>query len=66
MTVAIITGSAGLIGAEAVRWFADHGLDVAGIDNDMRRFMAHYPVWTLTYDIPGMLQEIHDGLKARI
>ena len=37
MSVAIVTGSAGLIGAEAVRRFAGQGLDVIGIDNDMRR-----------------------------
>jgi CDP-paratose 2-epimerase len=38
MSVAIITGSAGLIGSEAVRHFANRGLDVVGIDNDMRRY----------------------------
>lgn len=37
MTVAIITGSAGLIGSEASKFFAQQGLDVVGIDNDMRR-----------------------------
>ena len=37
MSIAIITGSAGLIGAEASRFFTDKGLDVVGIDNDMRR-----------------------------
>lgn len=37
MSVAIVTGSAGLIGAEAARLFADKGLAVVGIDNDMRR-----------------------------
>jgi CDP-paratose 2-epimerase len=36
MTVAVVTGSAGLIGSEAVRHFAGLGLDVIGIDNDMR------------------------------
>ena len=36
MSVAIITGSAGLIGSEASRHFAGLGLDVLGIDNDMR------------------------------
>lgn len=36
MSVAIITGSAGLIGSEASRYFAAQGLDVVGIDNDMR------------------------------
>jgi CDP-paratose 2-epimerase len=37
MSVAIVTGSAGLIGAEAARHFAGLGLTVVGIDNDMRR-----------------------------
>ncbi|MCS6880087.1 MAG: NAD-dependent epimerase/dehydratase family protein [Oscillochloridaceae bacterium] len=38
MSVAIITGSAGLIGSEAVAYFAARGLEIAGIDNDMRRY----------------------------
>src|SRR4029453_16575681 len=33
----MVTGSAGLIGSEAVRHFASLGLDVVGIDNDMRK-----------------------------
>ena len=37
MSIAIVTGSAGLIGAEAVRFFTEKGMDVVGIDNDMRR-----------------------------
>ncbi len=37
MSVAIVTGSAGLIGSEAVRHFASLGLSVVGIDNDMRK-----------------------------
>jgi len=37
MSLAVITGSAGLIGSEATRFFAGQGLDVLGIDNDMRR-----------------------------
>src|SRR5436305_3273323 len=36
VSVAVVTGSAGLIGSEAVRHFAALGLDVVGIDNDMR------------------------------
>jgi CDP-paratose 2-epimerase len=36
MSVAVITGSAGLIGSEATRHFADLGMEVVGIDNDMR------------------------------
>ena len=37
MSVVVITGSAGLVGSEAVRYFAGKGMDVVGIDNDMRR-----------------------------
>lgn len=37
MSIAIVTGSAGLIGSEACRYFADEGLTVVGIDNDMRQ-----------------------------
>ena len=36
MSVVIITGSAGLIGSEASLYFGNLGLDVVGIDNDMR------------------------------
>lgn len=36
MSIAIVTGSAGLIGSEASRYFAAQGLTVVGIDNDMR------------------------------
>ena len=36
--LALITGSAGLIGAESVRFFSDKGLDVVGVDNDMRAY----------------------------
>jgi len=38
MSVAIVTGSAGLIGSEAATFFAELGMDVVGIDNDMRRY----------------------------
>lgn len=37
MDMALITGSAGLIGSESVRFFSKKGLKVIGIDNDMRR-----------------------------
>ena len=36
MSVAIITGSAGLVGSEASAYFASLGMDVVGIDNGMR------------------------------
>jgi len=37
MSVAVITGSAGLIGSEAAQYFAEQGLEIVGIDNDLRR-----------------------------
>jgi CDP-paratose 2-epimerase len=36
MTIAIVTGSAGLIGSAAVQLFAAEGFGVVGIDNDLR------------------------------
>src|SRR3954470_16989081 len=38
MSVAIVSGSAGLVGASAVGYFASQGLDVIGVDNDMRKY----------------------------
>ncbi|MEI6494512.1 MAG: NAD-dependent epimerase/dehydratase family protein, partial [bacterium] len=35
---ALVTGSAGLIGSEAVRFFADKDYEIVGIDNDMRQY----------------------------
>ncbi len=37
MTVAIVTGSGGLVGSESVRQFARIGMEIVGVDNDMRR-----------------------------
>ncbi len=37
MSLAVITGSTGLIGSEAASYFAELGMDVVGIDNDMRK-----------------------------
>jgi CDP-paratose 2-epimerase len=37
MSVAIISGSAGLVGSETVAYFAGKGMDVVGIDNGMRK-----------------------------
>ena len=38
MGIALVTGSAGLIGAASVRFFNDQGFDIVGIDNDMRAY----------------------------
>jgi CDP-paratose 2-epimerase len=38
LSVALITGSAGLIGSEAVKYFARKNLKIVGVDNDLRRY----------------------------
>ncbi|HLZ15028.1 MAG TPA: NAD-dependent epimerase/dehydratase family protein [Candidatus Saccharimonadales bacterium] len=35
---ALVTGSAGLIGSEAVKFFAEKGFDIVGVDNNMRSY----------------------------
>ncbi|GET35662.1 NAD-dependent epimerase/dehydratase family protein [Microseira wollei] len=37
MSIVLVTGSAGLIGSESVRFFGDRGFTVVGIDNNMRQ-----------------------------
>ena len=36
--VVLVTGSAGLIGGETVRFFSEKGFDCVGVDNDMRSY----------------------------
>ncbi|MEM8956103.1 MAG: NAD-dependent epimerase/dehydratase family protein [Verrucomicrobiota bacterium] len=36
MSIAVVTGAGGLIGSESAKRFHEEGLDVVGIDNDMR------------------------------
>ena len=38
MAIALITGSAGLIGSESARFFSQKGFSVVGIDNDLRKY----------------------------
>src|SRR5438067_13362990 len=38
MAVVIVTGSCGLVGSEAVRFYHAKGFDVVGVDNDMRAY----------------------------
>lgn len=38
MSKCLVTGSAGLIGSESVKFFAGLGFDVFGIDNNMRKY----------------------------
>lgn len=36
MSIALVTGSAGLIGSETSKRFHAEGCDIVGVDNDMR------------------------------
>lgn len=47
MSTVLITGSAGLIGSEAVHFFAQLGFNIVGIDNDMRSFFFGQAASTL-------------------
>ncbi|HIG56327.1 MAG TPA: NAD-dependent epimerase/dehydratase family protein [Candidatus Latescibacteria bacterium] len=38
MSIVLITGSAGLIGSEASRFFHERGFDIVGVDNNMRQY----------------------------
>jgi len=38
MSIAIVTGSSGLVGSETVKFLHEKGLDVVGIDNNMREY----------------------------
>lgn len=62
MPIAIVTGSGGLIGSESVRYFAEQGFDVIGLDNDMRaRFFG--PEATTTPTTERLTREV-DGFRA--
>ena len=38
MSIALITGSSGLIGSESSYFFSAKGFDIVGIDNNLRQF----------------------------
>ena len=71
MDTALVTGSAGLIGAEAdEKMSVDHTEQNVVYDHnwwmgDVREFQAHYPRWSYKYDLSSMLREIYDSLAAR-
>jgi CDP-paratose 2-epimerase len=62
MAIAIVTGSGGLIGSETVRYFAAQGLEVIGLENDMRaRFFGAEASTTPTTE--RLVQEI-EGFRS--
>jgi CDP-paratose 2-epimerase len=67
--VALVTGSGGLIGSEAVRHFAGLGLDIVGIDNDMRQEFFG-PEASTAWNVTRLQQELgdkysHHGIDIR-
>jgi len=56
MKEVLITGSAGLIGSEAVRFFIERDFKVVGIDNDMRAYF--FGKEASTYDVALSLKDI--------
>jgi CDP-paratose 2-epimerase len=68
MAVAVITGAAGLIGGEAVRFFAGQGFEIVGIDNDMRRVFfgpAASTVWHRQAHERGIKGYVHVDADIR-
>ncbi len=59
MAVAIVTGSSGLIGSSAVQVLSDNGLEIVGVDNDMRSYFfgeqasTAWNTESLTAKVPG-------------
>jgi CDP-paratose 2-epimerase len=69
VATAIVTGAAGLVGSEAARLFAEVGLDVVGIDNDLR---AHFfgPSASTAWNRQRLERElgrryVHEGVDIR-
>lgn len=62
MGVAVITGSAGLIGSEAALYFGGLGLDVVGIDNDMRQVFFGAEAST-AWNVQRLKSELGDSYK---
>src|SRR5262249_60508043 len=55
----LVTGSSGLIGSEAVRYFASRGHRVFGIDNNLRRFFFG-PDGDTTWGLERLKAEVPD------
>ena len=68
MGIVLITGSSGLIGSEAARYFAGKGYKIVGIDNDMRAYFFG-PEASTAWNKEVLQREIkdyvHKGLDIR-
>jgi CDP-paratose 2-epimerase len=57
--VALVTGSGGLIGSEAVRHFAELGFRVVGVDNDMRGYFFG-PAGSTAWNVARLREDLGD------
>lgn len=69
VSVVMVTGSGGLIGSSAVRHFAGLGLDVVGIDNDMRAYFFG-PDGSTAWNVDALSNDLgrryrHESLDIR-
>ncbi|NQZ68054.1 MAG: NAD-dependent epimerase/dehydratase family protein, partial [Lentisphaeria bacterium] len=68
MDVVIITGSAGLIGSEAAKFFHEKGLFVVGIDNDLRKTFfgdEASTLWNQKYLVDNYANYHHESIDIR-
>jgi CDP-paratose 2-epimerase len=57
MSVAIVTGSGGLVGSETARFLSEQGMDVVGIDNDMRSYFFG-PEASTRWNVQSLLSQV--------
>jgi len=68
----IVTGSAGLVGSESVRFFCEKGFRVIGIDNDMRRYFfgdtasTQRQASTLQEEWPDLYTHVHLDVRDEV
>ncbi len=62
MSVAVVTGSAGLIGSEAAAHFGGLGLDIVGVDNNMREVFFG-PEGSTTWNAQRLRATLGDGYR---
>ena len=55
----IITGSAGLVGSEAVKFFCNKKYNVIGIDNDMRKYFFGVSTHTVSESLLNSYNNYH-------
>ena len=68
MNIAVITGSAGLIGSEASKFFHAKGFTIIGIDNDMRAYFFGAEAstsWNTNKLIEQLPNYIHNNVDIR-